>query len=57
VEGIGLGLSAYCVDEGGDDPMPGDIIARKGPIARRFADDLARLLGPEYFVVPYSGYW
>lgn len=59
VEGVSVRLSGYFVgdDEGNEGLEPEVIIGREGPVAERFAEELAKALGGEYRCDSYSGYW
>jgi hypothetical protein len=58
-EGVLAGLSDHFIDDddGNDGLAPEVIIAREWPVAEQFAEDLARMLEPEFRTRPYSGYW
>jgi hypothetical protein len=58
VEGFFVGLSEHFVGDEEDEGLdPEVILARERPCAQQFADELQRVLGPEYETEAYSDSW
>lgn len=59
VDGVMVGLTEYMLD---DQPRNGGlndevIIARDGPLAEQFGEELQAVLGRDYTVRVYCGFW
>ncbi len=60
LRGLSVGLTEYFKDDtesGNVGLNPTAIIERERPVAEQFAEALATVLGEEYEVSPFSGYW